>query len=313
MSFEDTVRSELQRAGGVIPTARLDLDRALARGRSLRRRKMAATMATAAALIAVAVGGGALLTSSRPDPGPAPAGDPSATPTPTATTSLTEDETGDASMLRYDDVEPVLREWLDALRESDEDRAWALMTAEAQATIGRSTFDQLMASALPEGLGGFADAEMFHYVVVTSATDEAQVVAVVWGEVTREASIELAAVAIPMRVRAGETLVDEPIVDRARYYERLAVFATVSAGPLSFHSGDELTVEFADPRGVTDVAISVDDDRQPLPTEFDPESGVAAATLERDLEEGTHVATVIVHHESGRLYTEAILFEAAAP
>jgi hypothetical protein len=74
-----------------------------------------------------------------------------------------------------------------------------------------------------------------------------------------------------------------------------------------------LIVEFSQPDGATAVLVSVDDDRQPLPTEFDPATGQAAATLDRDLRAGRHIATVVVLHESGRLYAEAVLFEAAAP
>jgi hypothetical protein len=37
------------------------------------------------------------------------------------------------------------------------------------------------------------------------------------------------------------------------------------------------------------------------------------ATLDRDLDAGRHIATVIVVHESGRLYFEAIIFTTTAP
>lgn len=313
MSFEDRVRHELEHAGAMLPIVGVDLDRTVSRGRNIRRRNIVANVVIAAALVAGAVGGGVLLTSApEPPPGPGPAGTPSDRPTPERSPSPSEDE-GDQTRPSFDRVEPVLREWLSAIQESDEDRAWDLMTPDAQAALGRPKFDRMMASALPEGLGAFADAESFHYVVVTSEADQAQVLGIASGEVTREGSTEFAAIAIPMRVSGADTLVDDIIIDRTRYWDRQAVFASVSAGPQSFHSGDELIVEFADPRGATAAWIAVDGDRRPLPTEFDAESGLAVATLDRDLQEGRHLATVIVLHQTGRLYAEPILFQAAAP
>jgi hypothetical protein len=72
-------------------------------------------------------------------------------------------------------------------------------------------------------------------------------------------------------------------------------------------------VEFTHPEGATEVFIAVDDDRRPLPTSFDRETGEARATLDRDLDAGRHLATVIVVHDSGRLYPEAIIFTTTAP
>lgn len=210
-------------------------------------------------------------------------------------------------------VESVLRSWLQAIQDGDEDRAWDLMTPEAQAGVGRDRFDEMMASALPEGLGSFADASDFHYVVVSSQGDDARLAAVVSGRVTREGTTEFAAMAIPMRVHAGQTLVDDPIVDRSRYYDRQAVFASASLGPQQYHAGDELSVEFTRPEGATAVLIAMDDNERPLPTRFDRQSGQATATLDRDLEAGRHITTIVVLHQSGRLYPEAIIFEAAAP
>ncbi len=313
MSFEDIIRHELSRAGGMVPVVGVDLERTLTRGRSIRRRRIVANVATAAVVIAAAVGGGALLTSSpETPPRPGPAGSPSGETTPEGTPSPGEDQ-GDQARPSFDRVEPVLREWLNAIQQSDEDRAWELMSPEAQAAVGRNEFDQMMESALPEGLGAFADAENFHHIVVTWEGDKAQVIAVASGEVTREGSTEFAPIAIPMRVRGEEALVDDTIVDRTRYWDRQAVFASESAGAQSFDSGDELVVEFAEPAGATAAWIAIDDDRQPLPTEFDPDSGRAVATLDRDLQEGRHIAIVIVLHESGRLYAEPIVFATAAP
>jgi len=51
---------------------------------------------------------------------------------------------------------------------------------------------------------------------------------------------------------------------------------------------------------------------RPLPTSFNPETGEARATLDRDLDAGRHLATVIVVHDSGRLHPEAIIFTTTA-
>lgn len=311
MSFEDVIRYELNRAGATVPIVGVDLDRTMSRGRSIRRRKIVANVATAAAVIAVVVAGGALITSSpEPEPRPGPAGSPSGQTTPEETPSPGEDQ-GDQGRPSFTRVEPVLREWLTAIQQSDEVRAWQLMSPEAQAAVERSEFDQMMESALPEGLGAFADAENFHHIVVTSEGDKVQVVAVASGEVTREGSTEFAAMAIPMEVTSDGAFVDDPIIDRARYYDRNAVFASASLGPQPYRAGDEFIVEFAQPAGATGVYISLDDDRRPLDTKFDPSTGRATASLDRDLQAGRHIATVVVVHSSGRLYPEAIIFEAA--
>lgn len=90
------------------------------------------------------------------------------------------------------------------------------------------------------------------------------------------------------------------------------MFASASLGPQQYHVGDELVVEFAQPEGATAVSIAVEDER-PLPTRFDSQRGQATARLDRDLEAGRYIATIVVLHRSGRLYPEAIVFEAAAP
>ncbi|MGH2755868.1 MAG: hypothetical protein ACRDLB_15740 [Actinomycetota bacterium] len=313
MNLEDRLRNELQYASAVLPSTLIDPEATLGRGRQLRRRKMVMTATVAAVVIAAGVGGASILRGSndiRPRPQP-PVGSAPGTPTPDGEPS--SDASPSVTAPRFDRVETVLREWLGAIQEGDEDRAWSLMTPEAQAEVGRDLFDEMMQSALPEGLGAFSDAPGFSYLVVSSTGDEAEVIGVVSGDVTREASTEFATMAIPMSVRGSETLVDDPFIGRGRFYDRIATFASVSAGPLSFQAGDELIVEFAQPDGATDVVISIDDDERPLPTTFDPTTGAARATLEEPLQAGRHIATVVVIHRSGRLYPEAIVFEAAAP
>ena len=309
MNIDDRMRIELQRASAALPSVGVDLDGTLSRGRVLRRRMMVVMASAAAVVIAAGVGGASMLTRStdvRPPQPPIGSDTRKQTPSPEQTSPSEQRHD-------FDRVETVLREWLRAIQDGDEEGAWDLMTPEAQAEVGRQLFDEMMASALPESLGAFSDASGFSYVVVSSNEQQAQVVAVVSGDVTREGTTEFAAMAIPLRVRGSEALVDDPFIGRDRYWDNQAVFASVSAGPFSFRAGEELIVEFDRAEGATNVVISIDDDHRPLPTEFDPASGTATATLDKDLRAGRHIATVIVIHRSGRLYPEPIFFEAAAP
>lgn len=314
MSTEDRLRQELHRASATLPSVGVDFEATLTRGRSARRRSRHATLAAAAVALIAGASAATVLAGSVPGAELPPVADaPTSSPTPTSGPTPTEQEptpSTSASAVQGTSVEPALRTWLEAIQEGDEEQAWGLMTPEAQTAVGRDRFDQLMASALPEGLGAFAHAPDFHDVVVSDDAVESMV-AVVSGEVTREGITEFAAAAIPLRVSDDETLVDHAFI--SPYYDRVAAFASVSAGPLSFRAGDELAVTFATPEGAAQVLIAVDDDREPLPTEFDPAAGRATATLDRDLEAGRHIATVIVVHESGLLHPEAIVFEAAAP
>jgi hypothetical protein len=316
MSFEERLRDELQRTAAALPAGGITFNEVLERGHRARRRGIAMMAAAAAVVVALAVGGAAVLIGDDgvgPDPIP-PGGTESPTPeTPTPSPEESPTETPREEGVSFEEVEPTVRAWLRAIQESDEDTVWNMMTPEAQAEVGRAKFDELMGSALPEGMGAFAGAPDFHYVVVASGGTEAAVIAVLSGEVEREGSIEFDTEAIPMRIRGSETLVDEVFDDRYSLEERIAVFASESAGPLSFPEGKELIVEFTSPEDVAEVYISVDDDEVPLPTRFNDRTGVAKATLDRDLAAGRHIATVVVQRESGRLYPEAIPFEAAAP
>lgn len=264
MSLEDAIRHELQRAAVGLPVVGVDLQQTVSRGRSIRRRKLGATALAAAAVIAIAVVDGNALIRSSPPPGPhpAPAGEPSDEAEPHGGTTPTE-EVPDQDTPAFGKVIAVLREWLSAIQKSDEDRVWQLMTPEAQGTLGRTAFDRMMQSALPEGMGAFADVQISHYVIVSMQADEARAVAVASGEVTREGTTEFAAIAIPMQVTSDRALVDDPFVGRDRYYDRMAVFSSASLGPHPYRAGDELVVEFAEPAGAIDVFISVDDDRRP--------------------------------------------------
>jgi hypothetical protein len=315
MSFEDRLRDELQRTAAALPAGSIKFGEVLEQGHRARRRGIAMMAAAAAAVVALAVGAAVVLIDNGVSPEPIPpSGTESPSPVPDTPTPSPEEspsETPSEEGVSFEKVQPTVREWLLAIQNSDEEKAWAMMTPEAQAEVGREWFDEQIASALPEGMGAFAQAPDFHHVVVASAGSEAAVVAVLSGEVEREGSVEVDARAIPVRVVGDEVLIDE--VFDVRYMEMMAVFASESAGPFSFHEGDELIVEFMRPQGATAVYISVDDDDVPLPTDFDPGTGTATATLDRDLSEGDHIATVIVQHRSGRLYPDTVHFRALAP
>jgi hypothetical protein len=315
MSFEERLRDELQRTAAALPAGSIKFNEVLEQGHRARRRGLALMAAAAAAVVALAVAGAVVLVGDEgvsPDPVP-PAGtetprQESPTPTPQESPSETPSEEG----VSFEKVEPTVREWLLAIQNSDEDKAWSMMTPQAQAEIGREQFDQMMGSALPEGLGAFSQAPDFHHVVVASAGSEAAVVAVLSGEVTREGTTEVDARAIPMRIVGDEVLIDERF-DVRYSSEMVTVFTSADLGEMQFRKGDELIVELGQPQGAAEVFVSIDDDEVPLPGRFNPQSGVARATVDRDLDEGLHIATIVVQDKSGRLYSDARFFEAAAP
>jgi hypothetical protein len=298
MSFEERLRDELQRTAAALPSGSIKFNEVLEQGHRARRRGIAMMAAVAAAVAVVAVGGAAvLLGDNGVSPDPIPPGNtesPRAPETPHSSPAPPP-ETPSEKGVSFEGVEPRVREWLTAIQNGDEDSAWAWMTEEARADIGWERFAQDMQSALPEGLGAFAQAPDFHHVVVASAGSEAAAVAVFSGEVTREGTTEVDARAIPVRIIGDDVWIDERF-DVRYFSEMIAVFASESAGPFTFRRSDELIVESIRPQGAAEVFISVDDDEVPLPTEFDPSTGTATATLDRDLAEGDHRAIVIVQH-----------------
>ena len=314
MSFEERLRDELQRTAAALPAGSIKFNEVLEQGHRARRRGIAMMAAAAAAVVALAVGAAVVLIDNGVGPDPIPPGgtetprQESPTPTPQESPSETPSEEG----VSFEKVEPTVREWLLAIQNSDEDKAWSMMTPQAQAEIGREQFDQMMGSALPEGLGAFSQAPDFHHVVVASAGSEAAVVAVLSGEVTREGTTEVDARAIPMRIVGDEVLIDE-VFDVSYFSGMVTTFTSASLGPMRYREGKELTADFLQREGVAEVYFSIDDDETPLPGRFNRDTGVARATLDRDLGEGFHIATIVVQDESGRLYAEVRFFEAAAP
>lgn len=305
MSLDDRLRMRLQDAGASIPVVVLDLDETLARGRRARRVSLA--LAAGAAAIAIGLGtvGVAALTNGGDGPQPVPpAGERDESPRPSVTSPPTP---------RGDEVVSTLQPWLQAIQDGDEDSAWALMTEGARSEIGRAQFDQLMASALPEGLGAFADPSLdVDIIEIEMAEGEMGLVATLSGEVEREGMTEFATEAIPMRIEGGRPLVDEIFDDR--YRDRvITVFTSESLGPMPLREGDELVVEVAQPEDVESVFLSIDDTSPALGARFNPASGRGIVTLDHTLDAGRHIATIIVVDVGGRMFPDARIFETASP
>src|ERR687891_585735 len=134
MSFEERLRDELQRTAAALPAGSIKFNEVLEQGHRARRRGIAMMAAAAAAVVALAVGAAVVLIDNGVGPDPIPPGGtetPRApeSPIPTATPEETPAEEG----VSFEDVKPTVMEWLLSIQNSDEDRAWEMMTPEAQA------------------------------------------------------------------------------------------------------------------------------------------------------------------------------------
>ncbi|CAN5631327.1 hypothetical protein BH20ACT23_BH20ACT23_01720 [soil metagenome] len=159
------------------------------------------------------------------------------------------------------EVESVVRSWLQAIQDGDEDAAWALMTEDARSEVGRDQFDQLMESALPEGFGAFADPGVDIEFIEIDTSGHPEIVATLTGTVQREGSNEFATEAIPLRIQAGTPLVDERFEVRD---ELVTVWTSASLGPRPFRAGDELDIEGI-PSDIERVYLSIDGDGRMFP------------------------------------------------
>lgn len=299
MSFEDRLREQLHRAATTIPVTGLDFEETLGRGRRARRLSMALAAGAAAIAIGLAVAGSSQLLNWGAERVP-PAGGGSASPSVT-TTPPTEQE-----------IVSVVRSWLQAIERGDEDAAWELMTPEAQAEVGRAKFDQMMGSALPEGFGAFADPDVAVSITeVEVAEGSPALVATLAGTIPREGSTEFATQAIPLRVQDGTALIDERFVPRQ---DVATVWTSSSLGPMPVREGKKLSIEEVEQPGeVAGVFLSIDGASPALRARFDAQSGTAVVTADRTLKAGRHVATIAVVDNDGRMFTEARVFETAAP
>ncbi len=297
MSIEGRLRRQLEHAATTVPVVPLDLEETLTKGR--RARRMAFARAAGAAAIVIGLGiAGATTVMIGETPRLFPPVDRSPSPSPTTEPRPTEQEN-----------ESVLRSWLQAIHDGDEDAAWALMTEGARSEVGRASFDRMMASALPEGLGAFADSDVeVGFVEIDPPDGDLGTVATLTGTVQREGTNEFAAEPIPMRIERGRPLVDEVFDDR---YDFLTVWTSANLGPMPFRDGRELPIEEISP-DIERVYLSIDD----VPArraQFDPGTGSAVVTLDRTLDAGPHVATIMMVDGDGRIFPVARLFEAASP
>jgi hypothetical protein len=293
MSIEDRLRTRLGRAGQTVPVVALDIEETLAKGRRARRVAFARAAGAAAIVIGLGIAGTSTLMN-----GDAPRPIPPVGPSPTTAPRPTELE-----------IESVVRSWLQAIQDGDEDAAWALMTEEARAEVGRSRFDQLMASDLPEGLGAYANQGVdIEIVEIGTSGGDVGVVATLTGSLEQEGTTAFRAEAIPLRIEAGDPLVDETFEVRDVVN---TVWTSASLGPIPFRAGDELAIEEIS-SDIERVYLSIDG----VPAQraqFDASTGVAVVTLDRTLDAGRHVGTIVMIDGDGRIFPEARPFEAASP
>lgn len=294
MSTEERLRAQLGRAGQTIPVVALDVEETLAKGRRARRVAFARTAGAAAIVIGLGIAGAAtVMNGDAPRPIPPVDRSPSPPPQPTER-----------------DIESVLRSWLQAIQNGDDNGAWALMTEGARSEVGRERFDELMASALPEGLGAFADPDVEVDLIELDASEgDPGIVATLTGTVQQEGTNEFDVESIPMRIEGGRPLVDETFEVRD---DVMTVWTSSSLGPMRFRAGKELDVEQI-PSDIERVYLSIDGASPALRAQFEPSSGGTVVTLDRTLDAGPHVATIVLVGGDGRMLPQARLFEAAAP
>ncbi|MGH2699841.1 MAG: hypothetical protein ACRDJL_11690 [Actinomycetota bacterium] len=300
MSIEDRLRTQLEHAATTIPVVTLDLEETLTKGRRARRVAFARAAGAAAIVLGLGFAGAtSWLNGEAPRPIPPVDQSPSPAPSPTTAPRPTEQE-----------VESVLRSWLQAIQDGDEDAVWELMTEGARAELGREQFDQLMASALPEGMGAFADPEVeVDLIALDQSEGDPGIVATVTGTVQREGAIEFAAEPIPLRIEGGRPLVDEIFDDR---YEVNTVWTSSGLGPQPLRAGEELPIEEVSP-DIERVYLSIDGASPATMAELDPGGGTASVALDRSFEAGRHVATIVLVDGDGRMFPVTRVFESAAP
>ena len=287
MSIEDRLRTRLGRAGQTVPVVALDIEETLTKGRRARRVAFARTAGAAAIVIGLGIAGASTLMN-----GDAPRPIPPVGPSPTTAPRPTEQE-----------IESVVRSWLQAIQEGDEDGVWALMTEGARAEVGRSRFDQMMASELPEGFGAYADQGVdIEIVEIGTSGGSVGVVA------TMTRSPEGDTNAVPLRIEAGNPLVDETFEVRDVVN---TVWTSANLGPIPFRAGDDLPIEGIS-SDIERVYLSIDGDPAQQ-AEYDPGTTSAVVTLDRTLDAARHVATIVMIDGDGRIFPDARSFEAASP
>ena len=129
------------------------------------------------------------------------------------------------------------------------------------------------------------------------------------GVLEQEGTEAFQARAIPLLLEEGRLLVDEGFDDR---YQVVTVGTSASLGPIPFRRGDDFDIEVDGPAQIARVLLSIDGSPA-LPAAFDPQRGRAVVTLDRTLDPGRHVATIVVVEANGRMFPTSRIFEAAAP
>jgi len=201
----------------------------------------------------------------------------------------------------------VLRSWLQAIQAGNEDAAWALMTEDARAEVGREQFDELMASALPEGLGAFADPTVDIEIVEVETFEGDGIVAIMTGSLEQEGTTAFRTEAVPLGIEVGTPLVDETFVEP----EVTTVWTSSSLDARAFLAGRELPIEGI-PSDIERVYLSIDG-APALRAQFDSSKDTAVATLDRTLDAGLHIATIVMIDGDRRILSDARPFEAPSP
>lgn len=299
MSIEDRLRTRLEHAATTVPVIPLDFEETLAKGRRARRVAFARSIAAAAIVLGLGIAGATTLMNGEA-PRPIPPVDRSPSLSPTTAPPPTEQE-----------IESMLRSWLQAIQDGDEDAAWALMTEGARAEVGREQFDERMASALPEGLGAFADPDVeVDLIELDESEGDPGIVATLSGSVQREGTTDFAARPIPLRIEGGRPLVDETFEVRD-LVNTVWTSESASLGPMPFRAGDPLDIEEI-ASDIERVYLSIDG-APAQRAQFDAGTGSAVVSLDRTLDAGVHVGTIVMIDGNGRMIPHTRTFEAASP
>ena len=291
MSIEDRLRTQLGRAGQTIPVVALDVEETLAKGRRARRVAFARTAGAAAIVIGLGLAGATTVMN-----GDAPRPIPPVDRSPSPPLQPTERE-----------IESVLRSWLQAIQNGDESGAWALMTEDARAEVGRDRFDELMASDLPERFGAFADPSVDIEIVEVETFEGDGIVALMTGSLEQKGATAFRTQAVPVGIEVGTPLVDETFVQP----EVTTVWTSSSLDARAFLAGRELPIEGI-PSDIERVYLSIDG-APALRAQFDSSKDTAVATLDRTLDAGLHIATIVMIDGDRRILPDARLFEAPSP
>ncbi len=264
-----------------------------------RRRVVAATIAAAAVLTGEVVGYRAI---DDGDVRLVPA--PSVT-SPSTTPDRIEEGTPDAA------ARDGALAWIDTIDRGDGDGAWDLVGPQSRASIGgRAAFDELMASALPEGWGSWPSAEGLTLTPLNlGSAAEPRLWAVLFdgdrrpsGGAAREVAVLLVRVGPDLREVTVEPFVPGPavgLIELPRGEDPLGP-GTAAAGPIEVHVDADVDRFVVAIDGLT---------AQEAQLERDGPGAVIAARPAQPLSEGPHSVLVAVVFSDGTLAADARLFQ----